>query len=246
MNTPKSIAVLSLMLTLCPASAVAGDLSVSTTVDYASEYVFRGVSYQRGAAQPGIEASKDGFTLGVWSSLAMGETSAASIDEIDIYGGYAWDLSDTISADVGFTLYHFPDTPGSLFDFGGASTFETYAGLSFDVDLSPSIYGYYDFDLEAFTLIGSVEHSIDLAPKTSLELGAAAGLISADGGGDYEYGLGSAAISYAVNDAVSAYIGANYSLSSEDSLRFKVDGLGNGFTKSDNLLWFNAGVSTSF
>ena len=246
MKRSNLFAILSAGLTLCPAAAMAGDVSVATSVDYATEYVFRGVSYQRGAAQPGIEASKDGFTLGVWSSLAVGETSAAAIDEIDVYGGYAWDVAKTVSADVGFTIYHFPDTPGSLFDFGGASTFETYAGLSFDVDLSPSIYGYYDFDLEAFTLIGSLEHSIALAPKTSLELGATAGLITADSGGDYEYGLGSAAISYAVNDAVSAYVGANYSLSSEDTLRFKVDGFGNGFTNSDNLLWLNAGVSTSF
>ena len=246
MKKTKVITILSSILAMCPATALAGDLSVSTSVDYATEYVFRGVSYQRGAAQPGIEASKDGFTLGVWSSLAMGETSSASIDEIDVYGGYAWGLSDTISADVGFTIYHFPDTPGSLFDFGGASTFETYAGLSFDTALSPSIYGYYDFDLEAFTVIGSAEHSIDLAPKTTLDLGATVGVIMADGGGDYEYGLGSAAISYAVNEAVSAYVGANYSLSSEDTLRFKVDGFGNGFTNSDNLLWLGAGVATSF
>ena len=246
MKKTKVITILSSILAMCPATAVAGDLSVSTSVDYATEYVFRGVSYQRGAAQPGIEASKDGFTLGVWSSLAMGETSSASIDEIDVYGGYAWGLSDTISADVGFTIYHFPDTPGSLFDFGGASTFETYAGLSFDTALSPSIYGYYDFDLEAFTVIGSAEHIVDLAPKTTLDLGATVGVIMADGGGDYEYGLGSAAISYAVNEAVSAYVGANYSLSSEDTLRFKVDGFGNGFTNSDNLLWLGAGVATSF
>lgn len=243
-----------LRMTLCPllilgsaSYASAGDdISVSTSIDYVSEYVFRGVSYQRGAVQPGIEIAKGGFTVGVWSSVAMGEVSSAAIDEIDVYGGYSWDLSDTISAGAGFTLYHFPDTPGGLFDFGGASTFEINAGLDFNIPLAPSMYGYYDFDLEAFTVEGGLSHSIDIADNTSLDLGVTAALVEANGGGDYQYGLASAGLGYAFTDDVSASIGANYSLSSEDTLRFKVDGLGNGFTNTDNLLWFGIGFAAGF
>lgn len=227
--------------------ALAGDtISGSVSVDYVTEYVFRGVSYQRGAVQPGIELGKDGFTLGVWSSVAMGETSAASIDELDVYGGYSWALSDTIETSVGFTLYHFPDTPGGLFDFGGASTFEVNAGVAFDTVLAPSLTGYYDFDLEAFTVEGSVSHSVPVADNTSVDLGITGGLVTADGGGDYQYGVASAALGYGFTDDASAYIGANYSLSSEDTLRFKVDGNGNGFTNTDNLFWFGVGFATGF
>ncbi len=237
---------LTLTMVMGGTSAWAEDISVSTTADIVSEYVFRGVSYQRGAVQTGAELGYGNWTLGAWSSLAMGETSSAAIDEIDVYGGYGFALSDTISGSTGFTIYHFPDTPGGLFDFGGASSFEVNAGLDFDTVLAPSIYAYYDLDLEAFTLEGGVSHSLELAEKTSLDLGLTAAFVTADGPGDYEYGLASAAITQDINDNVSAYVGANYSISSEDTLRFKVDGNGNGFTAKDNLLWVGAGIGTSF
>lgn len=227
--------------------AFAGDdVSVSVSVDYVSEYVFRGVSFARGAVQPGIEISKGGFTAGVWTSAAIGEASAAAGDEIDVYAGYSWDISDAVSADVGATIYHFPDVSGGLLDFGGASTIEVYAGASFDTVLAPSLYGYYDFDLEAFTVEAGVGHSLPVGEKTSLDLGLTGGLVTADGGGDYQYGSASASFGYGFTDDVSAYVGANYSLSSEDTLRFKVDGNGNSFTNTDNLLWFGVGFAAGF
>jgi len=229
-----------------PVSATAGDISVSTSIDYVSEYVFRGVSFARGAVQPGIEISKDGFTAGVWTSVGLGEASSAAGDEIDVYAGYGWSLTDVISADVGATIYHFPDVAGSLFDFGDASTLELYGGLGFDTAFAPSLYGYYDIDLKAFTLEGGVSHSLSVSDSVSLDLGLTAGLVTADGGGDYQYGTVSASYSYAFSDAVSAYIGANYSLSSEDTLQFKVDGNGNAFTAKDNLFWTGVGVAAGF
>jgi len=155
--------------------AQAGDVSVSTSIDYVSEYVFRGVSFARGAVQPGISISKDNFTVGVWTSAAIGEASVVAGDEIDVYASYGFNVSDTISASVGATIYHFPDVPGSLFDFGGASTLEFNGGLSFNTPLSPSVTAYYDVDLEAFTLEGGVSHSVPVAEKTNLNLGLTAG-----------------------------------------------------------------------
>jgi len=245
------IGTASLALTvLSPAIAQASDIldgiSVSTSIDYASEYVFRGVSFQRGSVQPGIELSKGNFTLGAWSAVGLGETSSGAIDEFDLYGSYGQDLTDLVSGSVGFTVFHFPDTPGGLFDFGGASTFEVNAGLALNTVLSPSITGYYDFDLDAFTLEGGVSHSFPVADKTSLDLGVTGGFVTSDQFTNYEYGLGTAALSYAFSDNVSAYIGANYSINSEDSLRFGLDGNGNGFTRDDTLFWYGTGVSTSF
>lgn len=248
----KLISVVALLGTTAMApSAFAEDVSVSVSVDYVSEYVFRGVSFARGAVQPGIEISKNGFTAGVWTSAAIGEASVVAGDEIDVYAGYSWGLSDVISADVGATIYHFPDVDGSLFDFGGASTLEGYAGLSFDVPLAPSVYAYYDIDLEAFTLEGGISHSVPVADKTSLDLGLTAGFVTADGGGDYEYGSASASLGYGFTDDVSAYVGANYSLSSVDSLNFRkftaLDGVTPfSTTTDDNLLWFGVGVAAGF
>jgi len=233
--------------------AQAGDVSVSTSIDYVSEYVFRGVSFARGAVQPGIEVSKGDFTVGVWTSAAIGEASDVAGDEIDVYASYGFALSDVISASFGATIYHFPDIDGSLFDFGGASTLEFNAGLSFDTSLAPSITAYYDIDLEAFTLEGGVSHSLPVAEKTSLDLGVTAGFVTADGPGDYEYGVASASLGYGFTDDVSAYIGANYSLSSIDSLNFRrfedvttTPATAFSATTSDNLVWFGVGVAAGF
>ena len=78
-------------------------------------------------------------------------------------------------------------------------------------------------------------------------MGLTVGLVSIENATDYEYGLGSAALSYAVSDNVSAYIGANYSLASENTLKFRASGAGAvAATTKNDLLWFGVGVATSF
>lgn len=231
--------------TACASSAQAEDISLSISTDYVSEYVFRGVSFANTSIQPGISISKDGFTLGGWVSTAVGATSAIASDEINIYGSYGWEISSNLSATVGATLYHFPQTPGGLFDFGtgDASSFEAYFGLSHNGPLSPSLTAYYDLALESFTLIGEVSHSQSVAEKTSFNLGLTAGLVTSDNSTDYEWATASTSLSYNVTDASSLYVGANFTLNSEDFLDFPT---ANDFTPSDNLLWFGTGISTSF
>ena len=78
----------------------------------------------------------------------------------------------------------------------------------------------------------------------------AADIFIPDGDGDYEYGVGSVSLGYAFNDNVSTYIGANYSLSSIDSLNFRrfTDPTGTDFaaTTDDNETWFGVGVAAGF
>ena len=226
-------------------TANAGDISVSVSTDYVSEYVFRGVSFANTAVQPAIEVSKGGFTVGAWASVGLGETSAAAGDEIDIYGGYGWNITEALSASVGATLYHFPQS-GGLFNLDSdelGSTFEINGNLSYDTLLSPSLTAYYDFTLEAFTLEGSVSHSVPVADKTSLDFGLTGGFVAANGPGDYEWATGSASLGYAFTDSSSVYVGANYTLNSEDLLDFPT---ANDLIPNDNLFWFGTGVSTSF
>ncbi len=244
-KTKKALGVVALTLGVmaAPMSASAGDVGVSVSLDAVSEYVFRGVSFADTALQPGVEFSKGGFYLGGWTSLAVGEISPLADDEFDLYGGYGFSINDTIDASAGFTIFHFPTLGGGLFDFGGASSFEVSGGLSFNTPLSPAVTGYYDFNLDAFTLEGSVGHSFGLADKTSLDLGVTAGLVTGDVT-DYEWATGSASVSYAVNDDSSLYIGGNLSLNSEDALGFRDSFTADGADGS--LFWFGAGVSTSF
>ena len=78
--------------------------------------------------------------------------------------------------------------------------------------------------------------------KASVDLGLTAGYVDGDGF-SYEYGTASAALGYALSDNTSTYIGANYTINSEDALNFTKILEGN---PKDNLFWFGAGVSAGF
>jgi len=226
--------------------ASAGDLSVSTSIDYVTDYVFRGVSLAESAIQPGVEVASGDFYAGAWASTAIGDTSILFGDELDLYAGYGMALSDSLSLDVGITYYHYPQG-GGLFETkgGGAGTYEVYGGLSLDTTLSPSLTAYYDLTLEAFTLEGGVSHSEPLGEAQSFDVGLTAGLVDGDGF-SYEYGQLSAAVSHAFTDDVSAYLGANYALSSDSTLIGDVDLATLNLDLDANKLFFGAGVSAGF
>lgn len=128
-----------LLAAAAPMAAQAGDISVSTSIDYTTDYVFRGVSLADSAIQPGVEVSAGDFTVGAWFSTGVGDTSVLAGDEVDLYASYSFALSDTISTDVGITYYHYPQG-GSLFetDGGDAGTYEVFASFGFDTVLEPS------------------------------------------------------------------------------------------------------------
>lgn len=226
-----------------PTTASAQDVSVSTGVDLVTDYVFRGVSLADTALQPFAEASVGNFTFGAWASTGLGDTSAIAGDEIDLYASYSFGLSETVSLDAGITYYHYPQG-GSLFETegGGAGSYEFSLSAAFDMPFSPSLSAYYDVTLEAFTLEGSLGHSVPLGGPASLDLGVTAGLVDGDGF-SYEYGGASASISYALSDNTSAYVGGNLALNSEDALNFSKALEGN---PKDSLVWFGAGISAGF
>ena len=227
------------------AHAQDSELSVSTGVDFVSQYVFRGVSFADDAVQPYAEATYGNFTLGGWFSTGIGENSAVAGDEFDLYAGYSVPLNSSISLDLGATYYHFPQG-GSFFetDGGAAGTYEVSASLGFgELPLAPSVTGYYDFTLEAFTLEGSAGHSFSLSEKNSLDLGLTLGLVDGTDGFSYEWGTASASVSHAFADDVSAYVGANYSLNSEDFLDFAA--ISEGDPQGD-LFWVGTGISAGF
>ena len=226
------------------AQAQDSELSVSTGVDFVSQYVFRGVSLADDAVQPYAQASYGNFTLGGWFSTGIGENSIAAGDEFDLYAGYSVPLDSSISLNLGATYYHYPQG-GDFFetDNGNAGSYEVSASVGFgNVPLAPSVTAYYDFTLEAFTLEGSGSHSVALGGANSLNLGLTVGLV--DGNGfSYEWGTASAAVNHAFTDNVSAYIGANVSVNSEDFLDF--DSILNGDPQGD-LFWVGTGVSAGF
>ena len=234
-------------------AGVLDGVSVSASTDYVSEYVFRGVSFANTAVQPGIEASVGNFTVGTWASVGLGDSSPAADDEIDVYASYGQNITDKLSGSVGFTIFHFPGLGSDLFDFGGASSFEAFVGLSYDTLLAPSLTGYYDFNLDTFTLEGSIGHSFAVADKTSFDLGLTGGFVTVDDADGYEWATATASVGYAFSDNASIYVGGNFSVNSEDLLDFpdaNVESDGSitdiDLGGDDTLFWVGTGFSTSF
>lgn len=246
-----SAALLASVSVMTPATANAADWSLST--DFVGEYVFRGFTLGAESIQPGVEVSfENGFTAGVWASTGVGEQSLFNADEVDFYAGYGFALSDTVSADIGATLYHYPQA-GGVFDIGAdeAGTFEVYGGLGFDMALAPSVYVYYDTTLEVFTLEGGAEYSVPVGESTSFDLSGTVGAVEPDEGDGYQYGQLGAALSYAFSDAASAYVGLTGVVASEDNFidtDFTIDDLDAGREPGfdSNTVFYSIGFATGF
>ncbi|MGH8530696.1 MAG: TorF family putative porin [Nevskiales bacterium] len=115
------------------------------TVAATSEYLFRGVEQENGAAVQGSLTwnNPGGFYVGAWASNA----AIAGGNELDIYGGWTTELGNGLSLDLGVIYYLYSEaeeTPGSnSLDYP-----EVYAGLSFG-GLSGKVFYAADINDEA-------------------------------------------------------------------------------------------------
>ena len=105
-----------------------------------SEYRYRGIAQtaKKPAVQGGFDyADKSGAYVGVWASNinwikdSDPKGNAKGPVEIDVYGGYKGNLSDSVAYDVGGLQYYYAGNtlntvPGAV----NANTFELYLALS--------------------------------------------------------------------------------------------------------------------
>lgn len=188
---------------LITASASAQEISYSTSVGVESKYVFRGTQLGDTTFMGAFDIAIDDFYAGVWT--AQPTTDNIPWDsEVDFYAGYGFALNDVTSLDIGATYYYYPTTTD-------ASTFETYVGISWDLEFEPAIYVYYDFDLETFTLEASIGYSWDVADKTTFDVSAALGYFDPSGGSSGYYFMGYAGFGYEFTEYASGSIGLNLS-----------------------------------
>lgn len=198
------------------AQAPAPAKSYSVTVDfpYASKYVFRGVQFAESSFQPSVKLTAGSFYAGLWTNQPI----TSNIDnEIDLYAGYGFKLSDTWSLDVGATLYYYPELDGSLgLD---RDTLEGYVGLNGTFgSFTTGLYAYNDFTLESFTIQGTVGYSIAINDKASLNLLGTIGKVNYDSGGDYTYYGFGATVPYKLTDSATLTVGLQYATHDIDLL----------------------------
>ncbi|MCW8962983.1 MAG: TorF family putative porin [Gammaproteobacteria bacterium] len=115
-----------------PSVAVAED-GFSANVAMTTDYRFRGISQndEDFAIQGGFDYAHDsGFYVGIWASNVdfQIQTVDDASAEVDIYAGFANELGNGISYDVGVLTYQYPNADSSLdYDFT-----EVYGSLSYN------------------------------------------------------------------------------------------------------------------
>nr|WP_284500203.1 TorF family putative porin [Microbulbifer sp. GX H0434] len=147
--------------------AADGGLSASANLGAVTDYKFRGISQSDGgpAVQGGVDLDfGNGFYLGTWASQVDFAYGADETDfEHDIYGGYAGELSDSVSFDVGYIFYAYH---GSDWDedyqevYGSVSFSDLTLGLAYSDDYWAATgefyypYAEYSFALPADVSLG--------------------------------------------------------------------------------------------
>jgi uncharacterized protein (TIGR02001 family) len=118
-----------LALVVAPSAACAGTFEGS--VQFASDYVVRGVSQSDGggAVQGGVQYRGDrGEFAGVWASPVVFDPAEGRKPEIDLYAGRRWDLSPRVAVQATLTRYVYPrDREALRYDY-------SELGVQFDLD----------------------------------------------------------------------------------------------------------------
>jgi uncharacterized protein (TIGR02001 family) len=170
-----SLAVTSVLATSAlsfQASAVDG---LSANVAMTSNYLWRGAT-QNGddaAISGGIDYAADsGFYAGTWVS------NVSSGYELDLYGGYGANINDSMSYDVGFIYYAYPDTIAGDADFSEVYGSFTFSNLTLGVAVLTSAEGFDAGD----SIYASADYSLTLGndAEVAFHLGSYTGDFSAD------------------------------------------------------------------
>lgn len=201
--------------TAAPAApAATPDYTLSANVGLVSDYRFRGISqtFRNPAVQGGFDfAHKSGFYVGNWNSNVSGNLyqNGASL-EMDLYGGYKFDIAKDVQGDVGLLYYYYPGasigTTGQHYHNGElyvAGTWKWFTakysyGLTDYFGLNSKTAGVY-----AFSPLGAnggskgsgyldLSANVDIADKTTLNLHFGRQMVSHYGAlsyNDYKIGV---------------------------------------------------------
>ena len=131
-------------LALGATASNAQELTVTANAGFETEYVFRGVELADDSYQASIDLAYGDYYASIWTNQPTADNEA---NEVDYTAGYLFSINEDITADIGAIVYDYPDTPGNN------ETIEAFIGFTYDAAkfATPSIYTYYDFDLESIT-----------------------------------------------------------------------------------------------
>jgi uncharacterized protein (TIGR02001 family) len=210
-------------------------------IPFTNKYVFRGLQQAGDSVQPSVELDYGDYYGGVFTNLPL---SSGRKDEVDFYAARSLavpELGSGWRCDLGGYAYDYPQgyyVPG-LSD----TSFEAYTGLAggkIAGGLMPSLYAYYDFTRQTYTIQGALRGSVPLkAAGLSLDGQLTVGYVGADRSSDADH------------ESNYTYWGAGVSVPYQFTARAKFT-VGAQYNSSDltgvahNLFTYSAGVTFTF
>lgn len=161
---------------------------LSANVAVTSNYLWRGLEQTNGSAaiSGGIDyAASSGFYVGTWISNA--DWADGMTYELDLYGGFGGDISESVSYDIGFIYYAYPDETS-----GDANFSEVYANLSFgDLTLGVAALAQGEGADAGDTIYATADYAISLSneAEVALHIGSYSGDWLAEDSVDYGISL---------------------------------------------------------
>jgi len=145
--------------------ASAGDIEANVALS--TDYVFRGFSQTQ--EEPAISGGLDygfdnGFYVGTWASNVNFDTNTST--EIDLYAGYAFEVSDGVELDFSYFYFVYPGDEND-FNYSEFAAAVNLGDLGLSVVYSPD---YFGSDATAFVL--NADYSWGFSENWSLDLHA--------------------------------------------------------------------------
>ena len=118
------------------------ELSMSGNIGFMSDYMYRGIHQSSSSAMGGLDLEYGGFYLGTWFADLQEDGWVEGSHrgfEYDVYAGFGFDVSESISASIGYTIYRYTDKGAAAFDDDYDEVnlgvgFTTSENLSFAID----------------------------------------------------------------------------------------------------------------
>lgn len=181
------------VLVMMTATSALAEIKVagSASVGVFSDYIWRGANFSGDGnfvVQPSVTVGTGDVSVNWWGNM---NENTGDMDEVDFTIDYTKDLGP-VAVSVGNILYNVD---------GVSDTNELYLAIApnnLPIDVKLTTYLDYD-EFDAYYMTLALGKSFEIADKTSLSLGAAAGYFDFDYLNNAEL---TASVSYALNDQV--------------------------------------------
>lgn len=215
--------------------------AVDAGVDFASAYVFRGVTVNDGTvAQPYVEGEVLGVTVGTWANIDIANQGAEAVSEIDLYLGYGLGEVAGYAIDLGYCEYTYPGTAGN----GESEVSLAVSGDVLGYDASVAAFADVAADGEIGYYEGSLGGGYDLTADIAASYGVSIGYFDGD-----DAGFGYAALTFGVEKPITDALTAGISLTLIEDLdddimtALRADSVAAGIGQEDQVIVVSVGGS---